>query len=272
MTPPPSAYGTVLRVEQVSPHLVRVVLGGPGLAGFAQPQWADSYVNAQFLPDASPVRVPFEADRARELPDGQRPVPRRYTVRSWDPVSGELALDFVVHGDGNGDGGIAGRWAERARPGDRLQLRGPAGAYSPDPAADAHLLVGDGSALPAMAVALERVPAGVPVQAVVQVPEAADELPLDSPGALSLTWVHGDGAATGLLAAVVAGLDRPAGRTHAFVHGEADAIRAVRRVLVREWGISPADLSCSAYWRHGHTDEQWRQVKGAWTRAMEQDA
>ena len=40
---------------------------------------------------------------------------------------------------------------------------GPAGAYSPDPDADWHLMVGDESALPAIAASLEAVPAGAPV-------------------------------------------------------------------------------------------------------------
>lgn len=248
---PAPLVGTVVRTEQVSPHLVRVVLGG--LDGFRDPVHADSYVNAQFLPPGAG-------------PD-QRAFPRRYTVRSWDPERRELAVDFVVHGDE----GIAGPWAVRARPGDRLEVRGPAGAYDPDPAADAHLLVGDASALPAIAVALERVPAGVPVLAVVQVPAPEDEIALVSPGALELHWVHGDGGQTSLLAERLAGLVRPAGRVHAFVHGEAESIRAVRRLLLTDWGLARDDLSCSPYWRHGDTDETWRQVKGAWTRDMELD-
>lgn len=246
-----NTYGTVLRTEQVSPHLVRVVLGGPGLDGFVDPEHADSYVNAQF---------PTEEEGAT--------VPRRCTVRRWDTAARELSLDFVTHGDD----GVAGPWAQRARPGDQLVLRGPAGGYSPDPRADAHLMAGDASALPAVAAALERLDPGVPVLVVLEVPGADEEITLSSPGQLDLRWVHGTGADPELLARAVAAAGRPPGDVQAFVHGEAESVRAVRRVVLGTWEVPRERTSISPYWRHGHTDEQWRQVKGAWTREVEQDA
>ena len=81
-----------------------------------------------------------------------------------------------------------------ARPGDPLLLLGPGGAYSPDPTADWHLLVGDESALPAIGAALERVPAGVPVLTLVEVDGPADEQELTTPSRLDLRWCHRDAA------------------------------------------------------------------------------
>lgn len=265
-------YGEVVSTETLTPQLVRVVLGGPGLDGFAVPAGTDSYVNASFLPDGAPYAVPFDDEAVRDLPREQRPYPRRYTVRSWDAERGLLTLDFVVHGDV----GRAGRWAQHARPGDRLQLRGPAGSWRPDPDADSYLLVGDESALPAIAGSLEVVPAGRPVVAVLDVHDADGELALTSPGELTVVWVH-RATATGpledLLPTAVADLD-PAllpGRVSAFVHGEAVATRAVRRHLLEQGRVERALLSCSPYWRRGHDDEEWRAVKGAWTRDVEND-
>lgn len=54
----------------------------------------------------------------------------------------------------------------------------------------------------------------------------------------------------------------------AFVHGEAVATRAVRQVLLTARTVDLAHLSCSPYWRRGHDDEQWRQVKGDWVRSV----
>ena len=142
---------------------------------------------------------------------------RTYTVRAFDPAAGELTIDFVHHGDV----GLAGPWAAAARPGDPLLLLGPGGAYAPDAAADWHLLVGDESALPAIGAALERVPAGVPVHALVEVDGPADELELTSPGRLDLRWCHRDAGRSGQLVDALAALPFPAGRVHAFVHGEA---------------------------------------------------
>jgi NADPH-dependent ferric siderophore reductase len=99
-------------------------------------------------------------------------------------------------------------------------------------------------------------------------------VPLDSPGDLDLQWLHRTGDAdadAALLADAVASLDFPAGRVHAFVHGEAGEIRAIRRHLLTERGLTRADMSCSPYWRRTMTDEAWRQVKRDFVAAMEAD-
>jgi NADPH-dependent ferric siderophore reductase len=77
----------------------------------------DQYVNALFIPDGAPYSVPFDLDTARAGAPEHRPVGRRYTIRRWDPVDRRVTIDFVVHGDT----GFAGRWANHAEVGDRLQ-------------------------------------------------------------------------------------------------------------------------------------------------------
>ncbi len=88
------------------------------------------------------------------LEEGQRPTMRTYTVIDPDPVTGTLAIDFVVHGAE----GIAGPWASTALPGDSIAVRGPSGAYAPDPTADWHLFAGDEAAIPAIRQSLARRP------------------------------------------------------------------------------------------------------------------
>lgn len=262
-------YGTVVRTEQLTPQLIRVVLGGEGLADFSDPVFADSYVNAFFLPAGATYAPPFDTEAVRELPRDQRPYPRRYTVRSWDRERRELTIDFVVHGEV----GYAGRWALHATPGDRLELRGPAGDYSPDLDADGYLLVGDESAVPAIAACLEAVPPGRPALVVLEVEDADGEVDLRSPGAATVLHVHraAHDDLDRLLADTLASATLPEGRVSAFVHGEAESIRAVRRQLLGTGAVSPEDLSCSPYWRRGHTDEQWRSIKRDWVRAMHAD-
>ena len=99
------------------------------------------------------------------------------------------------------------------------------------------------------------------------------EVPLTGPGDVDLVWLHRSGAAADadLLAASVAALDFPAGRVHAFVHGEADEIREIRRHLLVDRGWSRADMSCSPYWRRTMTDEAWRRVKREYVAAMDAD-
>lgn len=255
-------YGEVERVERLTPRMVRVVFGGPGLDGYVHHHTTDQYVNALFVPDGAPYSAPFDVDEARALPAGQKPVGRRYTIRWWDPEARQLAIDFVTHGDE----GIAGRWAQHARPGDRLQLLGPSGGFAPDPGADWYLMVGDESALPAIAASIEQVPDGRPVVAVLVVDGPDHELDLACPGDLQVTWLHraGEADSTDRLVATLAALELPTGRVHGFVHGEAGETRAVRRHLLGDRGYEPDHLSISPYWRRTYTDERWREVKRQW--------
>ena len=92
-------YGRVERLEELTPNMIRVTLGGDGLAGFEPTPFSDQYINAQFVPDGAPYSTPFDVDEARALPAEQRPRGRRITVRAWDPAERLLTLDFVTHGD-----------------------------------------------------------------------------------------------------------------------------------------------------------------------------
>ena len=195
---------------------------------------------------------------------------RSYTVRAWDPERRLLTLDFVVHGDR----GIAGPWAARAQPGDTLEIMGPGGGYAPAPDSDWHLMVGDDAVLAGISVSVSRVAAGVPVFAVIEVDGPEHEQPLDSPGDLQAIWVHrhsGAGQDPSLLLEAVRSLSLPAGGGQAFVHGEASAVRAVRRHLVLERGLPQSALSASGYWKLRRTDEEWRAEKRDWMAAADAD-
>jgi NADPH-dependent ferric siderophore reductase len=256
----------VERVERLTPHFVRIVFAGPGLDDFAVGEFTDHYVKLQLPPPGAPYAAPFDLEQVRaEQPRELWPRTRTYTVRDWDPGRRELTVDFVVHGDL----GVAGPWAEAARPGDPAQLLGPGGGYAPDPEAAWHLMVGDAAVLPAIAASLLRVPAGVPVHVLVALADQADRLPLESPGELDVIWIEGAGEEA-LLDAVRA-LEFPTGVPHAFVHGEAASVRAVRRHLVAERGIPAGSMSASGYWKRSRSDEQWREDKAEWKRQVAED-
>jgi NADPH-dependent ferric siderophore reductase len=261
----PTHVGEVASTERLTPSLVRVVLGGEGLAAFRYEGYSDSYVKVQIPPPGAPYAAPFDLESIKgELPREQWPRVRSITVRRWDAELGQLTLDFFDHGDT----GFAGPWASSAQPGDLLQLLGPGGDYSPDPTADWHLMVGDSAALPAISASLERVPEGVPVIALLAVEDAADQLELSSPGRLDLRWFTGP---PGVLAEAVERAELPAGRGHAFVHGEAEMVRAVRRHLLVDCGLPRESLSASGYWKQNRTDEDWRAEKSEWKRLAEAD-
>jgi NADPH-dependent ferric siderophore reductase len=213
----------------------------------------------------------FDPQTVRDThPDAEPPARRRYTVRSWDAASHRLTLDFVVHGDS----GVAGPWAATAGPGDVLVFTGPGGGYRPDPGADWHLMVGDESALPAIAASLEVLPAGARAVVRLVCDGPAHELELSSPADVDLLWLRrqGDEGDPRLLLAAVEALDFGDGTPFGFVHGEADEVRAVRRHLLQERGLTRGDLSCSPYWRRTMTDEAWRRIKRDYVAAMDAEA
>lgn len=274
-----TAYAvTVLRTERLSASLVRVVVGGPGLAGFepaapGEVAYTDSYVKVVFVHPDVPRPLPrtedgrVDVDAVRDaLPVEHAPRMRSYTVRAFDPDARELTLDFVVHGAE----GVAGPWASAAEPGAEMLFTGPGGGYRPDPGADHHLLAGDLSALPAIAVALEQLPADARGTAVVEVHDERDQVELTVPAGVRLVWVHqGDRRPGEALVESVRGLDLPGGDLQAFVHGEAAAVRELRRHLRREHGLGLDRLSVSGYWRLGVDDEGWRAGKREWNAAIE---
>jgi NADPH-dependent ferric siderophore reductase len=248
----------VRRTERLTPHMIRVVAGGDQLASFPDTSYTDRYVKIVFPRRGVAYPEPFDMDEIRaQLPREQWPATRTYTVRSFDPVGGELTIDFVYHGDA----GIAGPWAAAARPGDVLRLLGPGGAYEPDPDADWHLLVGDESALPAISAACEHIPAGVPALVVLEVADSAEQQELSSLGDLRISWLHRDANAPDQLVEAVRALDFPPGRVHAFVHGEAGLVRGVRTHLLSEREVARELLSVSGYWRRGRDEDGWREDK-----------
>src|SRR4051812_16597663 len=114
----------VQRTEQLTPHLIRVVLGGSGFDTFTPNEFTDAYVKIVFVNDGVDVASlpqPLTLDSFNALPVERRPTVRTYTVRRVDTGRREISIDFVVHGEH----GVAGPWAVSATPGQPAYLMGP---------------------------------------------------------------------------------------------------------------------------------------------------
>lgn len=240
--------GEVVRVERLTPHMVRVVLGGPGLAEVAELPWTDEYVKLV-------------------LPSDEGPVMRSYTVRAWDPVALEMTIDLVVHGDA----GIAGPWADAATVGERVTLRGQGGDFFPDAACDVLLVAGDESALPAIMRTLEVVPDGLPTHVFIEIASDDERQDVETREGVHVTWVPRGQTWGGALVRAVRDAQLPAGRVQAFLHGEAGVVRELRRHARADRGVQREDLSASGYWRLGVDDEGWRASKSEWKDAVARD-
>lgn len=261
----------VVSAEQLAPHMVRVVLGGTGFDTFKPAEFTDSYVKFVFVRDDLDVASlphPLTLDSFNGLPPEQQPTVRTYTVRRLDPEARQITVDFVVHGEH----GVAGPWATAAKPGDTIHLMGPAGAYSPDPAADWHLLAGDEAALPAIGAALEALPPNAVGKAFIEVAGPEDEIELNAPESVAINWIYRGGRAdlvgddragdhAPLIEAVTTTLWLP-GQVQVFIHGEAQAVMHNLRPYIRkERGVDAKWASISGYWRRGRTEETFRQWK-----------
>jgi NADPH-dependent ferric siderophore reductase len=263
----PAHEGVVIRVEQLTPHMVRVVVGGEALTRIEAGQFTDHYIKVLFPPPGVVYPEPFDQATIREtLPRDQWPCTRTYTVRKWLPEAGEMWVDFVVHGDE----GIAGPWAARARPGDPFRFMGPGGGYAPSADAGWHLLAGDESAIPAIAAALERMPEGATVRAFIEVAGPDDEQKIETDA--EIIWLHrGDRPVGELLVPAVRALEFPDGDIQAFVHGEANFVKALRGFLRVERGIPMSQLSISGYWRSGMNEDGWQTSKREWNEQTERE-
>ncbi|WP_424187302.1 siderophore-interacting protein [Actinokineospora sp. G85] len=232
---------TVAGTEWLTPHMVRVRAGGPGLAAVPDNGCTDAYVKLLFFPDGRP-EGPVDVAALRAA---GKLVTRTYTIRAR--TADELVIDFVHHGDT----GLAGPWAAAAKPGDDLLFFGPGGGYAPAPEADWHLFVGDASALPAIAAGVEALPVGARATALLAVDHPADEVKFDTAADLDVRWVSPDS-----LVGEVRAFALPAGSGHVFAHGETGAMKQLRPVFA---GVDR--LSLSGYWRKGMAEPEFQESK-----------
>lgn len=262
----------VVGTEQLSRHMVRVRLGGSGFDTFVPNGFTDSYVKLVFVPedvDVAALPQPLTLDSFAGLPSEKQPPVRTLTVRRVDKEAREILIDIAVHGEH----GVAGQWAAHAEPGQPIYLMGPSGAYAPDPEADWHLLAGDESALPAIAAALEALPADAVGKAFIEVAGPDDEIALTAPESVDVNWVYRGGRAD-LVPADRAGDHAPlieavtttpwlGGQVQVFIHGEAQAVMHNLRPYIRkERGVEGKwASSISGYWRRGRTEETFREWK-----------
>lgn len=271
----------VVRREQLTDHMVRLVLGANGANGFdtfSPNEFSDAYVKLVIVPAGVDVEVlpkPLTLDSFQELPVEQRPTVRTYTVRNVDSERGEITIDFVVHGEQ----GVAAPWAAAVQPGEPAYLMGPSGAYAPDPAADWHLLAGDEAALPAISAALEVMPDNAIGKVFIEVAGPEDEVELSVPDGVEVAWIYRGGRAdlvgderAGDNAPLVAAVKETAwlpGQVQVFIHGEAQAVMHNLRPYIRKERGVPAKwaASISGYWRRGRTEETFRQWKAELAKA-----
>ncbi|CAN5495063.1 siderophore-interacting protein [soil metagenome] len=292
----------VVALDRLSPSFVRVELGSPALAELGvQARSYDQRIKLIFAEDGHPLPSFAGAGEGWygewvARPPHERGHMRTYTVRAvrGSGAQTRLVVDIVVH---EGATGPAGRWAETAAVGDRVVVTAPrkghvGGGIEFAPGDDdTLLLVGDETAVPAIAAILEQLDPDVRGDVFLEVPVGADVLTLQHPAGISVRWLPREGAARGvaLHAAVLEQLDvhvaepavaddevdpdlwetplysssgedaeatsRAVGHEwhglYAWIAGEAKVVTGLRRALVKDLGMDRHQVAFMGYWREG---------------------
>ncbi|PTT26333.1 siderophore-interacting protein [Pseudomonas sp. HMWF021] len=232
----------VLRVVDLTPRMRRITLGGPQLAGFIS-LGTDDHVKLLFPQNAEQAAALETLVLGAGKSDVPLPEMRDYTPRRYDLEKLELDIDFVLHGDGP-----ASTWAEQAQPGQCLHIGGPRGSMIVPDIFDSYLLIGDETALPAIARRLEGLAANRKALVVIEVENGAEQQVLHSAAQVNVIWVLREGGKDNLLT-TVRQLQVPKGNLYAWVATETKVSRQIRRVLIDEHGLNEQFIKAVGYWR-----------------------
>jgi len=247
----------VVRSERVTPHMVRVTLAGDDLTRLparGYDQWFRLFLpRADGATDFGAVPEQFGLGgylKYLTAKSGTRPPFRNYTVRAHRAEAGELDIDFVAHGEL----GIAGPWAQRVQPGERVALIDQGRGFDPVEDADEVLLVGDESALPAILGILRDLDRAARGLALIEIPAAADAQPAEAPAGVEVRWIpradpHDRPGVLALEALRAVRPERPE-TLHAYLAGEQSLVAEGRRHLVAA-GVPKPRIVFTGYWRVG---------------------
>jgi NADPH-dependent ferric siderophore reductase len=240
-------HAYVVCLTHVTPHLRRLVLGGAGAAGWAGSGQPDEAVLLVFPEQGDQLVMPDEITEGDPHEHS-----RWYTVRGYDVERDKLTVDLAAHPLGR-----SARWAASAAPGDPIGISSPSSWWDRPADATWQVLIGDLTALPLISRVLEEASEGLHTQAVVEVPEAADQQQLVAPAGAEVRWVHTAQGQPSSLEDVARSVYLPPGPGYVYVAGEASAARGVRRHLRHERALSAQRYGVAGYWRN--RSEEWMQ-------------
>lgn len=242
--PPPLIAVTVAARIERSPRLLRLTFEGPAIHLLA----AEPAASVRLLvptPGTDELVIPTWNGNEFLLPGAIRPSLRTFTPLGSDPTADRLDLEIVRH-----PGGAVSEWAEACGPGSPAALSGPGRGYEIDLDASTFHLLGDETAMPAIAQLLETLPlsATVDIHLEVDTDAAIVALP-EHPGA-TVTWHprEPDARPSARLVAAAANLDEIDASTQVWAAGEAAAMQAIRKKL-KERGVPRAQATIRGYWK-----------------------
>lgn len=246
----------VIGVSDLTPHMRRIRLCGDDLGRY---ETGGLHIRL-VIPPKPPLEVKWPhlgADGRPVWPDGDcRLTNRVYTIRAIDVAEGWIDIDMVVHPSNSVAPGT--EWAMQAQIGDIIGMTGPGGGEAP--VADYYKLIGDETALPAIARILEGLPVEAFATVRVEVASVEEEQILKTAATLDIKWLHRNGAEAGTTTLLIdatraaAPIAIEGQRVFAWAGCELDAFKAIRSFWRKECKLTRDQHMAVAYWRRGIAD------------------
>src|SRR5258708_24392032 len=223
---------TVARIEPITPRMVRVTFASDELADFNSPAFDDH------------IKVSFPAQ-------GDQPNMRDFTPRAFDSGAGTLVVDFALH-----DHGPSMQWVSSVQAGQGIEIGGPRGSTVVPDDFDWYLLVGDETALPAIARRVEELRAGVPVTTAITLANAAEKQEWQTRAAWNPIWILRNEITTddaSALPTALTGWSMPPGDGMVWIAAETSVARALYFHMLNDRHHPRAWLKAAGYWTRGES-------------------
>ncbi len=227
----------VSAIEDISPHMRRIILKGDDLHDFPAEQ-ESAHVKAIFP-------QPGQNQPRLGLYLGAKKWMRSYTVRAFDNHNKTLTVDFAV----NDHQGLATNWASDAKVGDYLGIAGPGPTKHTDLNAAWHLMIADITGLPALAAILEKFPKNAKGSAFIQVPSKADTQAISSPKGIKINWLINSDPNHNKLLDEVMKVNWLAGVPSIFIATQSRHMKAIKAFVKKQPNYNKASTYASGYWK-----------------------
>lgn len=193
------------------------------------------------------IKIFLTGERSAE---GKPPM-RDYTPRSFDADKCEFVIDFALHEDP----GPATAWAIGSMIGDSLEIGGPRGSVMISDAYDWYWLIGDETAIPAIARRMEEWP-NAKMDIWVAVENESEEVELPSSASHSVNYVHRrveDAHDPASLLSALSGQALPDGNGFIWIAAEGSVVKSLRTAMTDK-GHPLKQMKAAGYWVHGQAD------------------
>lgn len=243
--------------ELITPHYIRIRLMSDEDIEFDK--CIPGANNKIFIPPVGSKEVhfaTFDSEKAEwVMPDENvKPIVRTYTHRAIDPISKEITIDFVNHGDN----GPASSWARNAKISDQLGVAMKIRNKELYPPSDWYFLIGDATAIPVICCILESLPASAKGQCIMEIASPEDIHPEVYHPGFEIQWIYNQHPEKGSeLTHKVKDVLIPKGlKTFAYVACEYQSVKDIRTYFKEILNWTNQEFYAFSYWQAGVAEDK----------------